>query len=426
MHTSVLVENARRAGNLQKKSPHSVPASTTDKSKTDTTKKGRKRRTIDLTDQGNQDPTKKVKLLSSDIFPRSDRPEWLKQDDVINSLPRATVANVIAQHKMTQALEKQNELKVEKANSKSVKKDQEIKTMKVSEGEDNVTTKLHDQRFMFRTPLLKPETYWEKYPIKWGETNKKVHLSHLGLDHVVSAKTLELVHDRSNPSITIKMFSNVNVMIGRDGANKMNRVKQHGNYIEVESRDSWLEMANISQLEEALDNMVRLWVVMWPGEFGPANLRGVITKHKSFSIAFNNMDTRKKVLEDFINRILSDNATRAGQNLPPLSYKEIDERAKYLIERKSEYARIQQQPSNRFKQGGNRNEQQRKVRPDDFASMKRYLGKSAKTQDICAWFNLKEGCQKPRCDRKHICGNVLSGTDSPCGEKHGKQDCKKK
>ena len=102
-----------------------------------------------------------------------------------------------------------------------------------------------------------------------------------------------------------------------------------------------MEVASIWQLEEALDNLVRVWGTMWPGEFGPANLKGVISKHRSFSSSFDNQDTRKKVLEDFINRTLADNAVRAGQKLPPLSFREVDDRAKDLLERKTDYMKNQ-------------------------------------------------------------------------------------
>ena len=64
---------------------------------------------------------------------------------------------------------------------------------KVVEGEDNATTTLYKDRFMFRTPLLEPSKYWDLYPIKWPEVTKRVHIAHLGLDHVISAKTLEII-----------------------------------------------------------------------------------------------------------------------------------------------------------------------------------------------------------------------------------------
>ena len=45
-------------------------------------------------------------------------------------------------------------------------------------------------------------------------------------------------------------------------------------------------------------------------------------------------------MEDFINRTLGDNAVRAGQKLPPLSFKEVEDRAKEVIERKADYNRV--------------------------------------------------------------------------------------
>ena len=120
---------------------------------------------------------------------------------------------------MTEALKKQNILKDEKTNKLKggLRVDMDIKMITVKPGEDNATDVLRPQRFLFRTPLSKPESYWESYPIKWPEVNKKIQLAHVGLDHTISAKTKELVHDRSDISINIKMFSPINVMIARDG-----------------------------------------------------------------------------------------------------------------------------------------------------------------------------------------------------------------
>ena len=100
----------------------------------------------------------------------------------------------------------------------------DIKMITVKPGEENATNVLHPQRFMFRTPLTKPESYWESYPIKWPEVNKKIQLAHLGLDHTISAKTKELVHDRSDVSINTKMVSPINLMIGRYGNSKSSKV----------------------------------------------------------------------------------------------------------------------------------------------------------------------------------------------------------
>ena len=119
------------------------------------------------------------------------RPDWLKVDRIIDSLPRSTAASVIAQNQMTVAMVKQNAIKEEKAlkSKGGLHKDEEIKMVTVTSGEDNATDVLHSQRFAFRTPLTKPEKYWDLHLVKWPEVNKKIYLSHLGLDHIISAKT---------------------------------------------------------------------------------------------------------------------------------------------------------------------------------------------------------------------------------------------
>ena len=271
---------------------------------------------------------------------------------------------------------------------------------------------------MLRTPLLEPSSYWDMYPVKWPEVNKRVHLSHLGLDSVISAKTIEMIHDRSDPTINIKMFSNVNVMMGREGVGQMSRLHQVGGVLELESTDKWLEVATVSQLEEALDNLCRVWTAMWPGEYGPSNLRGVISKHRAFATTFENVATRKKLLEDFINRILADNAVRAGQKLPPLSFHEVDLRAKDLIERKNEYHSKDNKVIEKNNPTPKRNQDRTKDKKSDFRILMESMKRSRDGKQVCAWYNLPEGCQRSKCDMKHVCAK-------PCREKHKMKDCKK-
>ena len=92
---------------------------------------------------------RKKKSRNSEIFPLEHRPDWLKKDSVINSLNPSAVGTVIARHKMTEALDKQNSLKEEKANKLKggLRVDQDIKMIIVQAGEDNATNVLHMQRF---------------------------------------------------------------------------------------------------------------------------------------------------------------------------------------------------------------------------------------------------------------------------------------
>ena len=205
LSTDQIIERARAAANLASKPPGktNTAAKESSKSKEKTPASKRPAQPVDLTQE--EERFVIPRLVNSAIFPRKDRPDFLMDDNVINSLPTATVANVVSQHKMTQAMEKQNNLREEKATKSKggLKADQEVKAIKVTEGEDNATNKLHKLRFMMRTPLLEPSSYWDMYPVKLPEVNKRVHLSHLGLDAVISAKTIELIHNRSDPTINI-------------------------------------------------------------------------------------------------------------------------------------------------------------------------------------------------------------------------------
>ena len=151
---------------------------------------------------------------------------------------------------------------------------------------------------------------------------------------------------------------------------------------------------------------------MWPGEYGPSNLRGVVSKHRAFATTFENVVTRKKLLEDFINRILADNAVRAGQKLPPLSFNEVDLRAKDLIERKNEYKtrdnNVELKSTETLK---------RTYEKSEFRILMESMKKSREGKKVCVWYNLADGCQKPKCEMKHVCAKIPQGKSEPCMEK---------
>ena len=227
--TAALIAKARQAGNMlsknkdarKEKTPTGKDTSNKDGNKRSTPKTPTKRKSAEVLEIPKEQESFKIpKKLNSVIFPKEVRPDWLQDDEAIDELSRGEAANAISQWTMTRALMKQNDLREEKVNKTkgALKKDQDVKSVKINAGEDNATSVLHDQRFKLRTPLLKPEEYWKLMPVKWPETNKKIHLSHLGLESVLSAKTIETIHDRSDTSIEIKKFSSVNVMIGREGA----------------------------------------------------------------------------------------------------------------------------------------------------------------------------------------------------------------
>ena len=230
------------------------------------------------------------------------------------------------------------------------------------------------------------------------------------------------------------MFSPVNVMIGREGDSMTSKFKHESDGVKVEMLDKWADLTSIGQLEEALDNLVRLWSSIWPFDYGPSNIKGVLTKHRNFASTFENMSTRKKILEDFINRTLGDNAVRAGQKLPPLSFKEVEDRAKEVMERKSDYNRVQnhgsfsnskpqQKPVQRKPQG---NQQAQAPQNSPFTRLQTFLKTQTGSDDLCIWFNLREGCQTASCPKKHLCCKLPRGQLGLCREGHTMYKCNKK
>ena len=180
--TEELIARARRSGNISNKDKNAPPSAKRNTVATGDRGTKRKEPSIDLTKDAEAAMGKIPKKLNSQMFPKDIRPDWLQDDDTIDELTRAEALQTISQWNMTKAMMKQNDLTEEKNRKSkgSLKKDQEVKKVKVEEGEDDATTILHPQRFSLRTPLKKPEDYWSLVPCKWPEVNKKIHLAHLG------------------------------------------------------------------------------------------------------------------------------------------------------------------------------------------------------------------------------------------------------
>ena len=94
------------------------------------------------------------------------------------------------------------------------------------------------------------------------------------------------------------------------------------------SSDDWLSPTNINQLIEALDNLVSIWVLMWPGKWSMVSLRRAVT----FAIGYvQNADLPNKMLEAFINEALTSNSSFAARGKPPMEFEKLDKlAAKYL------------------------------------------------------------------------------------------------
>ena len=433
--TSVaLLDAARKSLNLQKssKSTSSIQKTTT---RTPHSRKNKEKQTKDNdTPIDNSARAKKsVNFLNSDKWAKELRPPHLEDDEVFNTLSVESAANNIMQWMTTKAMMTSNELKEKQSKSKSgkEKQDEKIKTIKIKAGEDNAETLLHDQRFLLRTPLKDPKEYWHLVPTKWQEINKSIYLEHIGLDNICSPRTIELLHDRSSP-LEIKMFLTLNINVGRSGvARKQNLRTLNDGTTEVVCADDWLSPTNINQLLEALDNMVAIWVVMWPGEWSMVALRRVITKHLAFG-DINNADLRKRMLEALINEVLSSNASLAARGKPPMVFEKIDKLADRYMGNKKHFEKTFKVETNEplerspIKEAKKQPNAAKKLR-EEVIMLKKRIGsrKPASGKDICVYFNTSAGCKSTVCRYEHVCCWVKDNGRELCGENHKKVDHKK-
>ena len=425
-----LITNARQSLNL--------PVANTNKEKSND-RNSKKKNKDNNPSKGSKSSSKEVSrnravssvnFLNSAKWPKETRPPHLEDDEVFNTLSVEAAANHIMQWMTTKAMMTNNELKEKRSRSMAAreKPDEAIKKMKIEAGDDDSVSNFHKQRFKFRTPLTEPKDYWHLMPLKWPEVNKSLYLENIGMDNICSPKTLELLHDRSSP-LEIKMFMTININIGRTGvARKQNLRTLEDGSTEVVCADDWLSPTNINQLMEALDNMVAIWTVMWPGECSMVTLRRAVTKHLAFG-EINNVDLRKRMLEALINEVLSSNSSLAARGKPPMEFEKIDKLATRYIDNRKHFEKT-------FKVDENTEEpkEPKKIKSkallmrEEIKELRKAAGsrKTVSGKEVCFWYNTSQGCRSTVCRFEHGCCAVRDGGKDLCGGSHKKSEHRKK
>ena len=85
-----------------------------------------------------------------------------------------------------------------------------------------------------------------------------------------------------------------------------------------------------------MDNLVAIWTIIWPGEWSMVAMRRTITKHLAFG-ENQNLDLRKRMLEAFVNEVLTSNASLAARGKPPLEFEKLDKLATKYLENKKNF-----------------------------------------------------------------------------------------
>jgi hypothetical protein len=199
--------------------------------------------------------------------------------------------------------------------------------------------------------VVEPKEYWADMPVKRSCTFRHLALEHVGAGACVNECVVARTHDRSLP-LRIRMFLKENV--NRKGFSGSSGAENK------EPAASWEYPRGVLDIQAALANMAEIFAALWPLDPTPRVLnRLLITYEYGASLSLSEKE-RCRLLEEFCDAVLRENARRAVTVGTPLSFQQARERWRDLAELRKNgqyrppqnYKQEQQKQSNQFNQGG--------------------------------------------------------------------------
>jgi len=168
---------------------------------------------------------------------------------------------------------------------------------------------------------LERKKWWERVPVKHGHTYRRLPLEHCGAANKVGDIVIIRCHDRTFP-LKLKMFL---------PANRTKKSFATGDNKE-ESAD-WETAKGATDVREALLNLADITAELWPYDDTPRILQRILHNY-NFGTAWKCSEQEKvKLIVEFCDGVLRENACRAVEKEPPLSFREVKERWMDISER---------------------------------------------------------------------------------------------
>ena len=246
------------------------------------------------------------------IWDVEERPEAMQHVATVNAM---TLENVFA-YKLH--WEQQN--KKEGKGDGSFGRDKKLPLKRFEAEDDNCGDKLHCVRFE-RGPMVEEDKYWERMPLRRKETFRHLPLEHDGAEGVVNENVVTRAHDRSLP-LRLRMFA------------KGNFTKK-GFTASVESKEpaaDWESPKAVLAVQEALCNLGDVFHKLWPLDNTPRRLWRVMVRYNYAAKWGVAEKDRCNLLEEFCDRVLRENSSRAAREKEPLSYRQMKERWRDCME----------------------------------------------------------------------------------------------
>ena len=181
---------------------------------------------------------------------------------------------------------------------------------------------LIDCRFE-RAPVVERKKFWHLMPVKRSHTFRRLALQHGGADGKVSECVIVRAHDRSLP-LRLKMFFSGN-----------RTQKSLGGGDSKEAAQDWEAPKAVLDIQEAVANLADVLAELWPADDTARIINRVLILYNFGAAVKGGEQDRCKLLVEFVDAVLRENASRAVVKEAPLSFRQVKERWGDVAERQA-------------------------------------------------------------------------------------------
>jgi len=229
------------------------------------------------------------------------RPDWLQCRKTVNKTKWSTL--------MEYRREYRAEAKEIGLADSMFAADAQIKEKVFGKAADNRADKLHQAASMLRLPVIDPEDYWARVPLKRDQIFRNVPLTHCNGSTVINELALVRLHDRTTP-VTLKLFVDSNF------------AKRPAKEAAIDS--DWDAPVKLKMAQSAFFSYTAALRAIWPMDYTPEALGQLFVKMEWGGTGRSDAG-RAGLIQTVFDRVMIENAQRAVKKKAPAEYRRIKE-----------------------------------------------------------------------------------------------------
>ena len=180
-----------------------------------------------------------------------------------------------------------------------------------------------------------PASYWKEgtWPMKVEpDLAGQVHMDHL-VPLMISDRTLSWSHNAGN-KMELRHFIHNNSKAKRVKGQKVEVRAHEGEGLggmAIEAYTNWNEAGSVKEMMEGVMNMLAVWHMVRPWDFGGLVILRVLHECAYFGPAARSIKEQKELMKEFVDDVLQKNGRRAVAGQHPLTYREALKRAGDIV-----------------------------------------------------------------------------------------------